>query len=159
LVAHWGQLEEGSFWWPLIQHGHNGSHLGFGFRRLSDERLSTAHWGSSIFTMFHFYKLYWLEEQISFAGSLAIVKHQINFAYFSPYNNCATDVKLLPLAQWVSCPRAQAMGSVNGNQTKTSGSLNSLTYIHKHHLIIWPLCVWSCTSKLPLQENKLWLIV
>jgi hypothetical protein len=42
LVAHWGWLEEGSFRWPvplLIQHGHYGSHLGFAFRRLSDECL------------------------------------------------------------------------------------------------------------------------
>jgi hypothetical protein len=82
-VAYWGWLEEGSFWWsappliqdghqffggslggdlrkvPLIQHGHNSSHLGFGFRRLSDEclrrlvRVFVAHWGSSIFTIFH----------------------------------------------------------------------------------------------------------
>jgi hypothetical protein len=42
LVAHWGRLEEGSFRWPvppLIQHGHYGSYLRFGFRRLSDERM------------------------------------------------------------------------------------------------------------------------
>jgi hypothetical protein len=53
-----------SFRWlalPLIQHGRYGSHLGFGFRRLSDERLRRlvqfclAHWGSSIFTIFHFF--------------------------------------------------------------------------------------------------------
>jgi hypothetical protein len=65
-VAYWGWLVEGSFWWsapPLIQHCRFGSHLGFGFRRWSDERLSTGlifwcliggHWGSSIFTMFLF---------------------------------------------------------------------------------------------------------
>jgi hypothetical protein len=36
LVAHWGQLEKGSFRWPmppLIQHGLYGTHLGFGSRR------------------------------------------------------------------------------------------------------------------------------
>jgi hypothetical protein len=58
LVAHWGQLEEGSFRWPLIQHGHYGSHLGFG----SVDYLTNAYrlirffwcliW--VIFTMFHF---------------------------------------------------------------------------------------------------------
>jgi hypothetical protein len=40
--AYWGWLEEGSFRWPvppLIQNGRYCSHLGFGFRQLSDERL------------------------------------------------------------------------------------------------------------------------
>jgi hypothetical protein len=44
-VAYWGWLVEGSFRWsatPLIQHCRYGSHLGFGFRRLSDECLSTG---------------------------------------------------------------------------------------------------------------------
>jgi hypothetical protein len=40
LIGGW--LEEGYFRWtapPLIKDGHDGRHLGFGFRRLSDERL------------------------------------------------------------------------------------------------------------------------
>jgi hypothetical protein len=40
LICWW--LEDGSFQWLLIQHGRYGSHLGFGFRRLSDERLSSG---------------------------------------------------------------------------------------------------------------------
>jgi hypothetical protein len=46
-VAYWGWLEEGSFRWsapPLIQDGHYGSHLGFGFRRLQDKRLGQLIW-------------------------------------------------------------------------------------------------------------------
>jgi hypothetical protein len=41
-VANWWWLEEGSFWWsapPLIQAGHYGCHLGFGFRQLQDKCL------------------------------------------------------------------------------------------------------------------------
>jgi hypothetical protein len=44
-VAYWGWLEVGCCPWPvplLIQDGHYGSHLWFGFRQLSDERLSRA---------------------------------------------------------------------------------------------------------------------
>jgi hypothetical protein len=42
-VAHWVWLEECSFRWsapPLIQDGCYGRHLGFGFRRLDDKRVS-----------------------------------------------------------------------------------------------------------------------
>jgi hypothetical protein len=42
LVAHCGNWRKVPFQWPappLIQHGRYGSHLGFGFRRLSHERL------------------------------------------------------------------------------------------------------------------------
>jgi hypothetical protein len=41
-VAYWGWLEEGSFWssaLQLIQDGHYGRHLGFGFYRLEEKRL------------------------------------------------------------------------------------------------------------------------
>jgi hypothetical protein len=43
LLAYWEWLEEGSCRWPpppLIQDGHHGNHLGFGFRRLSEELTS-----------------------------------------------------------------------------------------------------------------------
>jgi hypothetical protein len=41
-VAYCGWVEEGSFRWsaaPLIQDGRYGRHLGFGFRRIQDNRL------------------------------------------------------------------------------------------------------------------------
>jgi hypothetical protein len=53
-LVHWGRN-----WMKVLFDYRCGSHLGFGFHQLSDERLSIGpiFWcliGSSIFTMFHF---------------------------------------------------------------------------------------------------------
>jgi hypothetical protein len=49
-VSRFHNLEESSFRWsaaPLIQDGHYCRHLGFGFRRFSDQRLVQFFGGSS----------------------------------------------------------------------------------------------------------------